>query len=81
MRKLRNTLFAGAAISAFALGLGIEAANATEGYFQNGIGARHKAFAGAGVADSRDATATTNNPAGLVHVGPSIEGSHLLVCS
>lgn len=41
---------------------------ATEGYFQYGYGARQKGLAGAGVADSRDATAITLNPAGLVHV-------------
>jgi long-chain fatty acid transport protein len=44
-------------------------ASATEGYFQNGYGARQKALAGAGAADSRDATAAALNPAGLVHVG------------
>lgn len=43
-------------------------AQATEGYFQHGYGARQKALAGAGVADSRDATAVALNPAGLVHV-------------
>lgn len=42
---------------------------ATEGYFQYGYGARQKGLAGAGVADSRDATAIALNPAGLVHVG------------
>lgn len=42
-------------------------ANATEGYFQNGVGARHKALAGAGSADGKDATAISLNPAGLVH--------------
>lgn len=41
---------------------------ATEGYFQNGIGARQKALAGAGVASSTDATAVSLNPAGLVGV-------------
>ena len=41
---------------------------ATEGYFQYGYGARQKALAGAGAADSRDATAAALNPAGLVHV-------------
>ena len=41
-------------------------ASATEGYFQNGFGARNKALAGAGVADSRDATALAINPAGIV---------------
>lgn len=43
-------------------------AGATEGYFQYGYGARQKGLAGAGVADSRDATAVALNPAGLVHV-------------
>ncbi|MFN3622714.1 MAG: OmpP1/FadL family transporter [Hyphomicrobium sp.] len=42
-------------------------ANATDGYFQYGYGARQKALGGAGVADSRDATAAALNPAGLVH--------------
>lgn len=42
---------------------------ATEGYFQHGYGARHKALAGAGAADSRDSTAISLNPAGLVHSG------------
>jgi long-chain fatty acid transport protein len=41
---------------------------ATEGYFQNGIGARSKALAGAGAASSTDATAASLNPAGLVDV-------------
>ena len=47
----------------------IAPSEATEGYFQNGFGARQKALAGAGAADSRDATAASLNPAGLVHVG------------
>ena len=49
--------------------IALSPASATEGYFQNGYGARQKALAGAGVADSRDATAAALNPAGLVHVG------------
>ena len=44
------------------------AAMATEGYVVNGVGARSKALAGAGVADSKDATAASLNPAGLVNV-------------
>ena len=43
-------------------------AMATEGYVVNGVGARSKALAGAGVADSKDATAASLNPAGLVNV-------------
>ena len=41
---------------------------AAEAYFQNAIGAREKALAGAGVASSTDATAASLNPAGLVNV-------------
>jgi long-chain fatty acid transport protein len=48
---------------------------ATEGYLQNGIGAREKALAGAGVASSTDATAASLNPAGLVNVGTQINTS------
>ncbi|MCC7252571.1 outer membrane protein transport protein [Hyphomicrobium sp.] len=48
------------------------AAEATEGYFQHGYGARHKALGGAGVADSRDSTAISLNPAGLVHSGNEV---------
>lgn len=44
-------------------------AQATEGYFSHGFGARNSALAGAGVADSRDAMAIAVNPAGLVDVG------------
>lgn len=43
-----------------------QAAFATDGYFANGIGARHKALAGAGVADGRDATSAALNPAGIL---------------
>ena len=41
---------------------------AAEADMQNGIGAREKALAGAGVASSTDATAASLNPAGLVNV-------------
>lgn len=54
-----------------AMAMGASQAQATEGYFSNGNGARHKAVAGAGVADSRDATATTLNPAGLANLEES----------
>lgn len=56
-----------------AMGLALpSAAQATEGYFQHGYGARHKALGGAGVADGRDSTAISLNPAGLVHSGNEI---------
>jgi len=69
--KQRGLRFAGAAgigflaLTTFAVG----DAQATEGYFQYGYGARQGGLAGAGVADSRDAMALSLNPAGLVHVG------------
>jgi long-chain fatty acid transport protein len=66
------------AASALALAAGIASAApafAGEGYMQNGIGARSKALAGAGVADSTDATAASLNPAGLTGVSTQIDTS------
>lgn len=45
------------------------AAQATEGYFQEGVSVQEKATGGAGVANPRDALTIANNPAGLVDVG------------
>ncbi|MEQ1712709.1 MAG: outer membrane protein transport protein [Hyphomicrobium sp.] len=53
--------------------LGSTAAMATDGYFANGIGARHKALAGAGVADGRDATSAALNPAGILRAGNELD--------
>ena len=53
----------------------ITEAQATDGYFQSGYGARQKALGGAGVADSKDATAIANNPAGLVDVDDQVAGA------
>ncbi len=64
MRGLSRSLVASAAL----IGLSASTAFATEGYFQYGNGARQKALGGAGVADSRDATAASLNPAGLTHL-------------
>ena len=64
-----------AAIAALAVGLGSTAAYATDGYFQDGYGARQKALAGAGVADTQDATGIALNPAGLVNVDDQITAS------
>ena len=67
----RGRNFAGAAgigflaLATFAVG----EAQATEGYFQYGYGARQGALGGAGVADSRDAMSLSLNPAGIVDVG------------
>ncbi|HXW73071.1 MAG TPA: outer membrane protein transport protein [Methylocella sp.] len=62
---------------AAALGLAVQPndARATEGYFNTGYGAIQKSLAGAGVADSEDATALAINPAGLVDVGQQFNGS------
>jgi long-chain fatty acid transport protein len=57
------------------VGLTGSSAFATDGYFQYGYGARQKALGGAGVADSRDATAAALNPAGLVHVPDQVDVS------
>ena len=51
---------------------------ATEGYFQYGFGARQKALAGAGVADGRDATTASLNPAGLVNAPVELQISGTL---
>jgi long-chain fatty acid transport protein len=55
--------------------LGASTAMATEGYVVNGVGAREKALAGAGVANSKDATAASLNPAGLVNVQSQLNAS------
>ncbi len=67
------------ALAAFTFALLADAAtgvsSAAEGYMQNAIGARSKALAGSGVADSADATAASLNPAGLTSVGTQITTS------
>jgi long-chain fatty acid transport protein len=63
------------ALAAVVACLAGSSAYATEGYFQLGYGARQKALAGAGAADSRDATAASLNPAGLVHVPDQVDMS------
>jgi len=67
--KQRGLKFAGAAAFLALASFAVGEAQATEGYFQYGYGARQGGLAGAGVADSRDAMALSLNPAGLVHVG------------
>lgn len=49
-----------------------QSTSAAEAYLQNGIGARNKALAGAGVAHGTDATAAALNPASLATVGTQI---------
>ncbi|CAN1723287.1 long-chain fatty acid transport protein [Hyphomicrobium sp. 1Nfss2.1] len=58
--------------------LAAQPAIALEGYFQHGYGARHKALAGAGAADGRDATVIVINPAGLVHAQNEIDSAFSL---
>lgn len=57
------------ALALVASALAIEAASAADGYFLIGYGARQKALAGAGVADSKDAMAQSVNPAGILGLG------------
>lgn len=60
-------------IVAIAIGVvGTSSAYATDGYFQNGVGAKHKALAGAGTANVTDATGISINPAGLANVGHEV---------
>lgn len=64
------------AASAATLAIGTMAATgamATDGFFQYGFGARHKALGGAGTAAAWDATAMSINPAGLVHAGNELD--------
>lgn len=70
-RWLGNTAATAVKIAACitAISFANSAAQATDGYFQYGNGARQGALGGAGVADSRDAMALSLNPAGLVDVG------------
>ena len=63
MTQVSKRFLAGAGLAAL-LALP-NAAQATEGYFSNGVGARGKALAGAGAADGRDATAINVNPASI----------------
>ena len=63
-------------LACLALVAGVVAATpglAAEGYMQDGIGARNKALAGAGVASSTDATAASLNPAGLTGVETQVD--------
>lgn len=73
MRKLAALSVSFAAMAAVAA-----PAFATDGYFSYGFGARQKALGGAGVADGRDATTISLNPAGLTHVGTELSASMTL---
>ncbi len=72
MNPLQKNLLYSALFTAFSLSS--YTANATNGYFAHGYGARSKAMAGAGVAFSQDAIAGALNPAGLVYVGNRFDG-------
>ncbi len=58
--------------SVFGAVLAITPALATEGMFSNGSGARHRAMAGAGVADGNDASSIALNPASIAKVGNEV---------
>ena len=66
--RMRNSFCAGVCL--LALGAATTGgAQATEGYFVEGVSARDQALGGAGIANPADALTTANNPAGLVDVG------------
>lgn len=66
--SLRNALMA-SAVACLVYGA---PAFATEGYFQNGAGAKSKAVAGADVAAADDAMGASLNPAGIVGIGDEL---------
>ncbi len=71
--KMKNSLRVG--FCALALGAAATGgAQATEGYFMEGVSAREQAIGGAGMANPADALTTANNPAGLVDVGAQLNG-------
>ena len=71
MTTLKKNLWLCALI--MALSVSSLTANATNGYFAHGYGARSKAMAGTGVAFSQDSLAGALNPAGLVYVGNRVD--------
>ena len=71
----RAAFYLAPGLIAVMLAVNAPAANAAEGYMQNAVGAREKALAGAGVANSTDATAAALNPAGLTNVGNQVATS------
>lgn len=71
--RLRNSFRAG--VCALALGAAATGgAQATDGYFVEGVSARDQALGGAGSANPADSLTITNNPAGLVDVGHQFNG-------
>jgi long-chain fatty acid transport protein len=71
----RSVIIVASAGACLASLLAATSARATDGYLQDGIGAREKALAGAGVASSTDATAASLNPAGLTNVPSQVNVS------
>lgn len=78
MRGAAKAHVGGLLLAMAAVALSISSAQALEGYFQNAYGTRHKALAGAGAADGRDATIAIINPAGLVHARNEVDAAFSL---
>ncbi len=70
MKRILSTLTS-AAVAAVLLS---PLANATNGYFKIGGGAKNKGLAGAGIAYGQDALAGATNPATLAGIGTRIDG-------
>ncbi len=76
MARFSKQLLTSAALATLATAfIGVPVVHATEGYFQNGISARSKAMAGAGIADTRDAFGAALNPAGAIDSGDMLQFS------
>lgn len=71
--SMRNSLRAGiCALALVTAATGV--AQATDGYFMEGVSARDQALGGAGTANPTDSFTTFINPAGLVDVGHQMSG-------
>jgi len=71
MKRILISTLTSAAVAAVLLS---PLANATNGYFKIGGGAKNKGLAGAGIAYGQDAVAGATNPATLAGIGTRIDG-------
>ncbi len=70
MKKAVNKSLLAMAVASI---LAAPAAQATNGYFMHGYSTKDKGLAGAGVAFSQDALASSSNPAGMAFVGTRLD--------
>ena len=70
MKRILTSTLTSAAVAAVLLS---PLANATNGYFKIGGGAKNKGLAGTGIAYGQDAVAGATNPATLADIGTRID--------